>query len=254
MIEKKMVYTDDEQIVRIWDVELVRNTMGRMAYYFSSGDTRRLVNELFVTEADYRRKASLAMNNGFYIGLDEVVRHLVLDENQRMYDNLKARAEADPSIPMDNLHLGLGCADFMTVTTPVVKISDDGRFAQFMGYYLGYTIEGKADKTAAAYQLFGRIMADLVKEESGEWRIWHLALAHDHTVESGSNYADFPVRGWPEPISDRFGEPTEKRELYNAFFGWEYCPEDMPKEKYYTYTDKLGYGPESDYGRPYYER
>ena len=253
-MENKMIYTEDEQIVRIWDVENVRHTMNRLAHFLSAGEGRRVVSELFVTEAEYRRTASLGVNIGYYKGLGEVARFFVLDKNQRLYENLKARSEADPSIPVDNLHLGFGCQDFMTLTTPVIRVSDDGRFAQYMGYYLGYTCEGKPDGTAECIQIFGRAMADLVKEPDGSWRIWHMIFANDHSLESGSNYADYPVNGWPEMLSDRFGEPTEKRTVYDGFFGWEFCATDMPKEKYYTYTDKQGYGPDSDIGRPYYER
>lgn len=254
MKEKAMCYTEDEQIIRLWDVENVRHTMSRLSYYLANGEGRRAVSELWVTGADRRRTASLGVNTGYYKGLDEVVRHLVVDQNERDYENLRARSEADPSIAVNNLNLGYGNAAMMTMTTPVIKISDDGQYAQFMGYYIAYSIEGKPDRTADAYQLFGRAMADLVKEEDGSWRIWHLIFAHDHTVECGSNYADFPVAGWPEPIAPHFGEPTEKRTVYDAFFGWEFCATDMPKENYYTYTDKQGYGPDSDIGRPYYER
>lgn len=254
MAENKMIYTDDEQIVRIWDAENVRHTINRAAYYLSGGEDRRLVSELWVTEPEYRRTASLGVNTGYYKGLDEVARHLVIDRNDRRYANLRARAETRPDLPVDDLHLGYGCSDFFTVTTPVIRISDDGRFAQFMGFCPGYTIEGKPDGTAEALQFFGRVMADLVKEASGEWRIWHLIYANDHTFESGTNYADYPVKGWPDALADRFGKPTEERTVYDPFFGWEYCAADMPKEKYYTYTEKQGYGPEGDVGRPYYDR
>ncbi len=253
MSKEKMVYTEDEQITRVWDVENVRHTVNRLAYYLAGGEGRRAINELWVTEADHRRTASFGVNTGYYKGMAEIARHLVLDQNERRYENLKVRAEADPAIAVNNLNLGYGCADFLTVTTPVIKIADDGRFAQFMGYYIGFTSEGKADKTADSYQLFGRVMADLVKEDGG-WKLWHVIFANDHSVEVASNYADFPVRGWPEPMADRFGKPTEERTVYDGFFGWEFCATDMPKENYVTYTDKQGYGPDSDIGRPYYER
>lgn len=254
MAENKMIYTDDEQIVRLWDTENVRHTVHRLAHFISAGETRRIITDLWVTEAQYRASASLGVNTGYYKGLDEVARHIVADNEARLYENLKARNAADSSIPVDDLHLGYGCGEFLSLNTPVIRISDDGRFAQFMCVYMGYTIEGKPDGTAEALQVFGRIMADLVKEHSGQWRIWHLTFANDHTLEAGTNYADYPVNGWEDKISGRFGQPTEERTVYDGFYGWEHCYTDMPKEKYYTYTDKLGYGPEGDIGKPYYER
>jgi hypothetical protein len=253
MKEKKMIYTDDEQITRIWDVENVRHTMNRQAYYLSNADGRRAINELWVQEPDNRRTASYGVNTGYYKGIDEVARHMVIDANERAYENLKARAEENPALSVNNKNLGYGCSSFMTVTTPVIKISDDGRYAQFMGFCPGFVTEGKPKETAESYFLFGRVMADLVKEKDG-WKIWHYIYANDHSVEVGTNYADFPVKGWPEPIADRFGKPTEERTVYDGMFGWEFCATDMPKENYVTYCDKDGYGPDSDIGRPYYER
>lgn len=253
MKDREMIYTEDEQIIRIWDVEDVRHTMNRHAYYLSGAEGRRAINELWVQHPDHRRTASFGVNTGYYKGIDEIARYLVVDQNERFYENLISRADSDSSITVSNCNLGYGCSNFMTVTTPVIKISDDGYYAQFMGFCPGFTSEGKADRFAESYFLFGRVMADLIKEDSG-WKIWHYIIANDHSVEVGSNYADYPVKGWPEPMADRFGTPTEQRTVYDGFFGWEFCYTDLPKERYVTYTDKQGYGPDSDIGKPYYER
>jgi hypothetical protein len=250
MSEKKMVYSDDELIVRMWDKENIRHTMNRFCYYLSNGEPRRAIGELWVAKPENSGRASLGYNTGFYTGLDEVARHLVVDRDDRLQENLKKRLDADPD--GSALKPGHGCSGMLTLTTPLIVLSDDGGSARFLGYSLGYTAEGKPDGTSEAYLTFSLVFTDLIKED-GEWRILNLTFNHDHTVECGANYADIPVLGWDDPIVARDGEPTVRRTVYDPLYGWEYIFSDMPKP-YYTYTEGESYGPGGDLGKTYYER
>jgi hypothetical protein len=258
MTAEKMVYSDDELIVRIWDREHIRHTMNRFCYYLSNEEPRRAINELWVTKPDNRVRASLGYNTGFYRGLDEVARHLVVDREQRLKDNLRARAAGDPSLQgsgssgASDIGLGYGCSGMLTLTTPLTILADDGMSARFVGYSLGYSAEGKPGGAADAYLSCDLLFADLLKED-GEWRILNLTFNHDHTIECGTSYADVPILGWDDPLVAREGEPTIKRTVYNPLYGWEYIYYDMPRP-YYTYTDKDSYGPGGNLGKPYYER
>ncbi len=73
-----MQYTSEELAIRLWDTERIRHTMNRMCYYLSNRDFRGLINDLWVQKN--KRTASLGYNNGYYIGMDEIVRHLVLEQ------------------------------------------------------------------------------------------------------------------------------------------------------------------------------
>ena len=247
-----MEYTLDEQITRIWDFENVRKTMHKLAYFISNEDRRRALNELWVTAPDYMKSASLGVNTGYYDGMDEVARHFILDRNVELYDNLKERSAEDAAIECSSQNLGYGCATIMTMNTPVIKISGDGRFARYLGYSPAFISEGRAGGTADSYFTLDCVFADLVKE-CGEWRIWHLVFFHDHTLEIGEDYTSLPVLGWDDPLNKKFGDPTIKQTVHDPLFGWEYMYEDMPRE-FYTYDDKSGYGPKGDLGKPYYER
>ena len=252
MNEKPMEYTEDELITRLWDTEYIRHTMNRFCYYLSNEEARRAINELWVTKPENRQSASLGVNTGYYAGLGEVVRHLVLDRDRRLYQNLEARHAADASVENANSWLGYGCSRMCTLTTPLIVIADDGRSARFLGISPGFMSEGKPYGMVDAYITFDLIVADLLKED-GEWRIWHLTFAHDHTVECGTNYANVPIFDWDDPVTMRDGEPTVKRDVYNPLYGWEHIYDDMPRN-YYTYTERDGYGPDSDFGKPYYGR
>ena len=72
-----MQYTTDELAIRLWDTEHVRHTMNRMCYYISNEDFRGCLNDLWTTQ--HKRTASLGYNNGFYVGMDAIVQHWVLD-------------------------------------------------------------------------------------------------------------------------------------------------------------------------------
>jgi hypothetical protein len=252
MRQTNALLTEDEQIARLWDIENIRHAMNRFCYYLSNEEPRRAIDELWVAEADNRNTASLGYNTGYYIGLDEVSRHLVSDREARLSGNLKARSAADPSIDGSDINRGYGFAAMMTLTTPLIIVADDGRTARFLGYCLGFTTEGKPDDTAESYLTFELILADLILE-GDEWRIWHLVFQHDHTIEVGKNYADVPVIGWSDPVIARSGTPTRAQEVYNPLYGWEYIYQDMPR-RYPTYTDKTGYGPDGDLGKTYFER
>ncbi|MGI5971452.1 MAG: nuclear transport factor 2 family protein [Oscillospiraceae bacterium] len=254
MAEKEMVFTNDELARRVWEKECIVQLINRHRYYYGNDMRREELSRLWVRKPENRATASLGNNIGYYMGMDEIARHYVLDRDKLRYERLKAYCDADPGIEYSSKNLGLGIGAIHTATTPVVNIADDGRTAQYLGYGLNYKAYGKPDGSADAYFDFGLIFADLMKED-GEWKIWHLVLQHDHTVEVGSDYSKVPVlRAFGEdPLELEFGNPTVAANVYNPLYGWEYIYQDMPKP-YYSYTDKDGYGPGGDLGKAYYER
>lgn len=251
----KAYFTDDELVARMWDKEAVKDVMARHAYYYSNDQRREELCDIWVKSAHYRRTASLANNFGYYVGMDDISNYYVVQNNQRRYAQLKAYSDADPAIGYNNLNLGLGVMNHHSCNTPLCYIAEDGKTAKYMAYDCGEQTVGKPDGTADAYFVFGLLYADLVKED-GEWKIWHLALTHDHTIKVGVHYGDFlPIetkRG-DDPLEEEFGQPTVAHQVYEPFFGWEYLYEDMPKP-YYSYTDRASYGPEGNLGYNYFER
>ena len=250
------VYSNDERVTRIWDKENVIQTINRHTYYNSGGAAqhREELEKLWVQETDHKATASLAFNNGYYVGMNEIAGYYVAEWEKRQYENLQHLAAEDASVKVSSENLGLGEGRMQTATTPLVYISDDGKSARYLGYRLGYQAAGKADGSADAYMDFGLIFCDLLKEKAG-WKIWHLVLQHDHTVTVGEDYAKVPVRlpFGEDPLEAAFGTPTQQQTVYEPFFGWENLYLDMPRP-YETYNDKESYGPLGDLGKPYYQR
>lgn len=224
-------YTNEQLVDRIYDREMIKQLICRHSYYLSNGEAQRALDELWVSGPE----AALGYNNGWYIGTDEIARHLVSDYNARVAGKT-------------------GIAGMDTITTPLVYIADDGESARYLGYRLGYTAEGKADGSADAYMDFGLVRADLVHVE-GQWRILHMVLEHDHTVTVGEDYNKVPVRqpADADPLEARFGTPTREETVYDPFYGWEYMWDDMPRP-YETYDEKSSCGPNGLINKPYYKR
>ena len=78
------VFTPDEEVNRLWDVTDVTDLIARHSLYYSADRRREELAELWVQEPDNRRTASLGVNNGWYVGMEEIARHYVADlEAQR---------------------------------------------------------------------------------------------------------------------------------------------------------------------------
>ena len=249
-----MRFTEEERVDRIWDKENGVQLINRHSFYYSNDMRREELSDIWVQEPEHQRSASLAYNNGYYIGMDEIARHYVEDRENLLYERLQPYCEKDPSLEKSRENLGKGASQMHTATTPLIYISDDGKTAQYQGYQLGYQSIGKPDGSADGYLEFGLLYADLVKE-NGQWKIWHLVMEHDHTVEVGQPYEEVPVLrpDSEDPLAIDYGHPTMEKTIYDPFYGWEYAYQDMPRP-HATYTDKRSYGPSGELGKPYYER
>lgn len=248
--EFKKRYTDDEMIYRLWDKEVIMDQIGRFVLYWGNGERQRIMDELWVSETENRETASFATNIGFYVGKDEVKRHLVDEYEAQKRDKLKefqdaGCAEAEP---------GMGLTATHSATTPAVFIANDGLTARALVYDLGMSGWGKADGTADCYFEVGVLLIELIRENGG-WKLWHVVEQHDFTIESGKDYNDVPIviTDPNDPSMKDFGDPTIKKDVYDNQYGWEYLFYDMPKP-YKSYDEDEGYGPEGKVGRKYYER
>lgn len=251
----KQFFTDDELAVRLWDLEQVKQTMSRHCYCMTNDQRRKELSELWVTKPQNRRTASLGLNTGYYVGMDDISNYYVVQNNKLRYQQLQAYHDADPSVPVDNFHLGLGIMNIHNYNTPVYYLSEDGRYAKYMGYDCGIYTVGNPDGSAKAYFIFGVSYCDLIKEDD-EWRIWHLTMQHDISVPAGADFGStVPVRLEPgdDPYTEEFATPTVQRTVYNPFLGWEYMYQDMPR-KFYTYDAMRSYGPDGMMGLKWYER
>jgi hypothetical protein len=253
--ENKKTYTEDEYIVRMWEKEYLQDLAARFMLAWSNGERREALDKYWVRKTRNQRDASFGENNGFYVGMDEVVRHFVSEYEDECKADLKAFQDAYPDRGYTGGDLGLGKALLHDCTTPLLFIADDGQTARYLCYDVGMEATGKPDGTSKSYFEVALCFIEFIKE-GADWRIWHLIYQHDFSIEAGKDYEKMPRWLTPEQNAEftrHHGNPTKPFDVYDDMFGWEYIYYDMPAP-YRTYEEEEGYGPHGKVGKKYYDR
>lgn len=210
----KRTYTDDELIVRVWDVEEIKKLANKRVYYQANGWRERELDELWT--AQHKDTASYGANTGFYVGLDSVRKWYV-----------GAAATGD------------GVLFQHPISTGLVELAGDGQTAKGLWYCIGQeTVPGKA------MWVTGKVAMDFVKE-GDSWKIWHVVEANDLSGEAGARYSDGTPYWEPEndPIVKAFGTPDVAELTHDPNFNWWDNYPAMP-EPYDTWSDGISYAPE----------
>ena len=251
--EHKKTYTDDEYIVRMWERECIQDQASRFMLCWSNGDRRRAIDELWVRKTHNKRTASFGTNIGYYVGMDEVVRHFI-EEYEQECDTALARFQAAaPEAGYTQADRGLGMTAQHSCTTPLVYIADDAQTARYLAYDVGMSATGKPDGTADGYFEVSLIFIEFAREDD-EWKIWHVVEEHDFSIRSGEDYDQMPrILAADDPSKRYYGTPTKPVDVYDPQFGWEYIYYDMPAP-YRSYEEEESYGPEGRIGKKYYDR
>ncbi|MCD7845983.1 MAG: nuclear transport factor 2 family protein [Oscillospiraceae bacterium] len=247
---KKPVYTEAETMERVWQTEEIKKLVNRRMYYIANDWRRRELDDFWVTEPAHRRTASLGANWGWYVGMESIEKHYVLDYEEKRQAHLAAIRAARPEIEDRAENLGIGCMHIHPPTTPYLRLAYDGHTARGLWYIIGQDTVSRPDGTAEARWVLEKLAIDLVREKAG-WRIWHLMTAYDLSAEAGTDYGQQPV--YPAPDSDPcqrdFGTPDIPFLTHDNLFNWWDNYPAMP-EPYFTFTEDMSYGPE---GHPRYE-
>lgn len=212
-------YSAEEKIQRAYEINKIRNVMGRHAYYhaYSRHDT-----EMELLWAHKTPGVSWGNNMGFQMERDVV------------WDFYAKPCVGEPSdLNMMFLH---------ALTTSVIEIAEDGLTAQAMWYTPGYGTGGPDGVEPMGQWMYERYAIDFVKEDD-EWKIWHFFVGTDFSYEAGGDY-DKRGPGGPPPGD---GKPQrgvlEVPGIFTSEFGWAAFP-PVPKP-YRTFSETVSYGPET---------
>ena len=244
--EHRKTYTDDEYIVRMWEKEYLQDLAARFMYAWSNGERREALDKYWVQKTHNQRDASFGVNNGFYVGMDEVVRHLVAQYEEECKADLKAFQEARPEKGYTGADLGLGKTLLHDCTTPLLYIADDGETAKgifnIRGSYNKVTVSGPI-----AYWIFGWAAVDFVREADG-WKIWHMQWLQNVNAQCGTPFGvepeQFPaIEAYADMASFRMPEPTVKTCLMeNYYTDRPFTKSPKVPEPYETFSDTFSYG------------
>jgi hypothetical protein len=236
--------SQEEQAIRLWDMEEVKDLVARRAYYVAGNRRREELNDLWVQDYYNRLSASYGSNWGFYVGMRNIAQYYVTDHTEKEMAKLKANADADPAIAVNNLNKGYGNASHHTLNTGHVHIAADGKTARGLFYDMSLDSQRLPDGTTDAYVNLGPVAVDCIKE-NGRWKIWHLFVGYDHCLPIGEDYSAIPVvrPAGTHPYEEEFGTPTVPMKTYDPDFGWG---QDFvePPTAYTTFNSAHSYGPE----------
>ena len=241
MSQKTNTFTDEEWVGRLWDVENVKQLMARRCYYIYNDARRQELDDLWVKKPENRATASYGSNWGYYVGMEEIARYYVLEHDKRMKARLARYREAMPSGGVTDK---TGYMNMHTLSTPLVKLAQDGKTCRGMWYDMNAYNDGSPDGSAEELLLPWQVACDLIKED-GVWKIWHLFLSNDMFITIGKPVSEIPVYPGPgeDPVREEFGKPTIPMLAHDNTFGWGDMYPPMP-EAYYTFDAANSYGPE----------
>ena len=244
MNESKRTFTDDEIIRRVWDLENIKDLMGRRAFYLANEQRQRELDELWVREEENRKSASLGRNWGFYVGMDAIRDYYVVKHAEDRRSKLAEYCAARPELELCDGNLGYGCMTAHPSTTPWVYLAQDGKTAQGVFFAMAQDTTGHPDGSCDAVNINELMAVDFIREESG-WKIWHLFLGTDLIYASGRNVEDIscdvPVE--ENPVYQEFGTPTLPMLAHNDRLHWSDYDDFWPKD-YETYDPARSYGPD----------
>ncbi len=258
-------YTEEEQVVRLWDKEEIKDLMSRRCYYKINDWRQQELDELWVTSPELQASASLANNLGYYVGMQDISAYYVAGIRERRQSQLDAVRKTRPDAEYGN-----SVMNGHTVHTVMVELAGDGKTARYLAYDHGHQTDPQDDGTAKGYWTSGHILADLVKED-GVWKIWHIKYMHDWSIPAApvpgapigfggpppeDDGDGAPPEGdpgpfggppqidmGPDPYEDDYGTPTVPAP-YVVKWAWNDLPKQMPN----TYTPHETYDPAISYG------
>ena len=268
-------YTNEELVVRLWDKEYCKDLMARRCYYKQNDWRQRELDELWVTDEELKKTASLSNNLGYFVGMDAIKEYYVDGIAEKRAAQLKLVQAEKP-----DAEVGCSVMNAHTYHTLMLELAGDGKTCRYLAYDHGTQTDPQPEGGAKGYFTSGHMLADLVKE-NGVWKIWHIKSMHDWTIPAeavpGAGGGMFggpppeeegeggpPPEGGkedkkpegaggpppqpdlgPDPYEDDYGTPTIAAP-YITKYGWNDLPRQMPNtyEPNETYKPELSYGPD----------
>lgn len=239
--KKSIARSNEERIIRVWDIEQIKDLMSRRTIYETNGMHQEELDTLWVQLPENKQTASFGRNWGYYVGMEEIRKYYVEQYHEQVQQELS-------ELPGEH-EAGYGRFLFHPLSTPNVVLAEDGKTAQGTWYSIGADCYPLADGTADCSWNCQKICADFIKEPSG-WKIWHVVFSNDFLCRTGHGVSELQsiyIRGTGRDERD-FGTPTIPMLAHDPSYTWcdNYPPLNGPYE---TFTAEISYGPE---GHPKY--
>ena len=261
MVEKKRrILTPEEQVQRAWDIQQIKNVMGRHAYYHEYNRHDIEMEELWVNEPEHQKDAVFVQNHGFQMGYE------LIDDNYNRKsfniwrEGLQEFIDEDPTIEDSFDNLAMGSSIIHLLTAPLIEVADDGMTAQGVWDGNGQITMGYPGNKMSTKVMFEKYKVDFVKED-GEWKIWHLFIGTDFAVPAGQDLkgdtileqerkiAAGEMEKPKNPMADCKDPSFIPMDAYSLKYNYSFYPA-IP-EPYYSFDECVSNGPE---GNPNYKK
>lgn len=186
-----MELTLEQQVDRLWDVQQLRNLIGKYQYLLTAHEHAQ-VYEMFSKRDDiYMDCEGMGILDG-PLG----VRKFFIDWHQHQDGDSR------------------GQFNTKTITTDLIEVADDGLTAFALWKGPGYETRKKHDGSSEVLHLWGIPAIDFIKED-GEWKIWHLRLPHSVLCDYHRSWVDLDdgkrVMGVDGELKQSGGKPKGDR-------------------------------------------
>ena len=160
--------TLEQRVERLWDIQQIKNLMGRYEYYHTAQEHMKTV-ELFALKSEGIRIDVVGM--GIYEGVAGV-KKFFYDWHNSLDGDRKGSL---------NIHL---------LTTEVIEVADDGRTARAV--WMSPGLETRHSRKKGGLQAFwnwGKYAVDFLKED-GQWKFWHFTITNDFFTDYNTSWVD----------------------------------------------------------------
>lgn len=209
MTEQEMLEELTLKLERLEAVEACRNLMGKYSYYHTAFRNREYIDLWAKREDDL-----LVMPWGTYRGFEGVRACYMKDHGDR----------SDPAV-LESLK---GAVMMHEMDTEVIEVAADGKTAKGAWLSPGHEtyMEGRvpgfsdadAEPVPRAEWAWSKYAVDFIRDEDGQWKIWHMRLYPLFKCEYGTSWVD-AVQPKPEDYTFMSSE--------RAVGMWSYSPTEV---------------------------
>ena len=209
MTEQETLEVLTRKLERLEAVQACRNLMGKYSYYHTAFRNQEYIDLWAKREDDL-----LVMPWGSYQGFEGVKACYMKDHGDR----------SDPKV-LDSLK---GAVMMHEMDTEVIEVAEDGKTAKGAWLSPGHEtyVDGQVpgmkkeegSGQAHAEWCWGKYAVDFIKDDNGEWKIWHMRLYPLFKCEYGESWVDTKQ---PEPEDYTFMSSQRSTSW------WSYSPTEV---------------------------
>jgi hypothetical protein len=209
MSEQEMLEQLTLKLERLEAVQACRNLMGKYSYYHTAFRNNEYIDLWAKRDDDL-----LVMPWGSYKGFEGVKACYLKDHGDRN----------DPGM-LDTLK---GAVMMHEMDTEVIEVAADGKTAKGAwispGHetYVDGQVPGRPEETgdgkAHAEWCWGKYAVDFIKDDDGQWKIWHMRLYPLFKCEYGTSWVDAE-----QPSAEEFAFTQAEKNVSM----WTYSPDEV---------------------------